>query len=115
MKILGIKRQGIVMPNTIQPREYSKGGGSDGISHNSDGDPKLLGTNRNDDGHWLNAYYDKPDNRWNRENGFAFVVSQISSFLPHYFVGGVLFSEIIIVEYKDDTLCHNHDRRALAF
>ena len=47
----------------------------------SDGDPNLLNANRNDDGRWLNAYYDKPDNRWNRENGFAFVVSQLSSFL----------------------------------
>ena len=56
----------------------------DGILYASDGNPNLLSANRNDDGRWLNAYYDKPDNRWNREDGFAFVVPQLSSFLtPH--------------------------------
>gem|GEM_PF-5439539 len=35
MKILGIKRQGIVMPNTIQPEENSTGGGMDGTLYNS--------------------------------------------------------------------------------
>ena len=34
MKILGIECQGIMMPNTIQPREYSTGGGADGILYN---------------------------------------------------------------------------------
>ena len=53
----------------------------DEILRNSDGDPNLLNVNRNDNGRWLNTYYDKPDNRWNRNNGFAFVVSQLSSFL----------------------------------
>jgi hypothetical protein len=51
------------------------------VSRNSDGDSKLLNVNRNDDGSWLNTYYDKPDNQWNRENGFAFAVSQLSLFL----------------------------------
>jgi len=51
-------------------------------SAHSDGDPNLLNTNRYDDGQGLNAYYDNLDNRWNRENGFAFVVPQLSSFLP---------------------------------
>ena len=56
----------------------------DGTLHTSDGDHNLLGANRNDDGQWLNAYYDNPDNRWNRESGFAFVASQLSLFLaPH--------------------------------
>jgi len=45
----------------------------------SDGDPNLLNANRNGDGRWLNAYYDRPGNRWNRESGFAFAVSQLSS------------------------------------
>ena len=45
----------------------------------SDGDPNLLGASRNDDGRNLNAYYDRPDNRWNRDNGFAFAVSQVSA------------------------------------
>lgn len=72
------------MPNSIQPcdrKTTSRGSGIDGFLRISDGDPNLLSANRNDDGHWLNAYYDKPDNRWNRDNGFAFAVSQLSSFL----------------------------------
>lgn len=40
----------------------------------SDGDPSLLDANRAGDGRWLNAYCDKPDDRWNREDGFAFAV-----------------------------------------
>jgi len=84
------------MPNTIQPGEDSMGGGLDGISHNSDGDPKLLGVNRNGDDLKLNAYYDRPDNRWNRDNGFAFAVSQLSSFLLSRFLGGVLFGKLAV-------------------
>ncbi len=54
----------------------------DGILYiNNAGDPNLLNVDRNDDGRWLGAYYDKPDNRWNRDDGFVFVVSQIFSFL----------------------------------
>ncbi len=44
----------------------------------SDGDPNLLNAYRHDDGRWLNAYYDLPDYRWDREYGFTFVVSQVS-------------------------------------
>ena len=43
------------------------------ILHNSDDNPNLLGTNRND-GPRLNAYYDRPDDNWNANNGFAFAV-----------------------------------------
>jgi len=57
----------------------------------SDGDPNLLDVNRNDNGQWLNAYYDNPDNRWNRDNGFAFVASQLTSFLSRLFTWRVLF------------------------
>ena len=59
----------------------------------SDGDPNFLSANRDGDGRRLNAYYDNPDNRWNRENGFAFVVSQLSSFLSSFLLNywGVLF------------------------
>jgi hypothetical protein len=78
------------MPDSIQSQEYSRGGGIGDISRNSDGDPNLLGANRNDDGVRLNAYWDKPGNRWNRDNGFAFAVSQLSSFLLR-FHGRVLF------------------------
>ena len=75
------------MSNKIQPREYSKGGGMGGISRNSDGDPNLLNANRNDDGLWLNTTYDRPDNEWNRDNGFAFVASKLSLFPLSLIVG----------------------------
>ena len=82
------------MPNTIQPREYSKGSGLDDISYNSDGNPNLLNANRNGNGRYVNAYYDKPDNRWNRNDGFAFAVPQLSSFLSHFIAGRVLFCKL---------------------
>ena len=40
----------------------------------SNGYPNLLGLNRNDDGQWLNTYNGQPDNRWNREIGFVFLL-----------------------------------------
>jgi len=55
----------------------------------------LLNANRNDDGRWLNAYNGRPDNRWNRDNGFAFAVSQLSSFLSG-FRWRVLFCELTV-------------------
>lgn len=67
------------MPHKIQSWDYSRGGDVGDFLHNSDGDPNLLNANRNDDGAWLNAYYDKPDNEWNENGGFAFVAQQISS------------------------------------
>ena len=38
---------------------------------------------------------DRPDNRWNRDNGFAFAVSQLSSFLSG-FRWRVLFCELSV-------------------
>ncbi len=81
------------MPNEIQLGEYSMSGGMEDVSYNSDGNPNLLGANRDNDGHWLNANWDRPDNRWDRENGFAFAVAQLSSFLS-CFRGRVLFGEL---------------------
>src|SRR3989344_2787244 len=89
MKELGAGHSGIMIPKTGVTTADSLGVGTtftlgsdrDGALYNSDGDPNLLNANRNDDGRWLNAYYDNPDNRWNRDNGFAFAVSQLSSFL----------------------------------
>jgi len=45
----------------------------------SGGAPHLLGADCGDDGHWLSAYYGEPDDRWDRDSGFAFAVSQVSS------------------------------------
>ena len=47
--------------------------------NDSDGDPHLLYARRYDVGRWLNAYYDRPGDRWHRDHGFAFAVSQVSS------------------------------------
>jgi len=43
----------------------------------SDGDPNLLGADRRDGGRWLDADYGRPGDRWCRESGFAFAVSQV--------------------------------------
>jgi hypothetical protein len=48
----------------------------------SDGDPNVLYSNRNDDGQWLNANYENPDNKWNDNGGFAFEAPQLSHFSP---------------------------------
>ena len=45
----------------------------------SDGDPDLLDVYRYDDGRWLHAYCDKPGHRLSRDNGFAFVASQVGA------------------------------------
>lgn len=39
----------------------------------SDGDPSLLGASRSDGGRWLDTW---PGSRWDRDSGFAFVVSE---------------------------------------
>lgn len=79
------------MSNKIQSREHSRDGDEGDISHNSDGDPNLLNVSRNDDDPWLNTTYDNPDNQWNRDNGFAFVVSKFSLFFSPYFLLGEFF------------------------
>ena len=44
--------------------------------NDSDGDPNLLNANRSDGGRWLRAYICRSNNRWDRDEGFAFAVSQ---------------------------------------
>jgi hypothetical protein len=41
----------------------------------SGGYPCLLNARRDDGGRWLNAFWGDPDGRWDRDAGFAFVVS----------------------------------------
>ena len=43
------------------------------------GVPRLLSADRDGDGPWLSACYDRPGSRWGRGGGFAFAVSQVSS------------------------------------
>lgn len=45
----------------------------------SDGDLSLLDADRGGDGRWLGACGGRPDCRWDRDDGFAFAVSQVSS------------------------------------
>lgn len=79
------------MPNAIQLGEHSTGSGKESMSCDSDGDPNLLNANRNDDGQWLNTAYDNPDNRWNDDNGFAFVAPKLFSFLLSLHFAGRVF------------------------
>ena len=66
------------------------GGGKEGISHYSDGNPNVLNANRNDDGQWLDANIDHPDNQWNDNGAFAFLVPE-TLFTSHPAFGGVEF------------------------
>jgi len=43
----------------------------------SDGSPNLLSADRDDDGPGLDTYCDYPDYGWYRDDGFAFLVSQV--------------------------------------
>lgn len=47
--------------------------------NDSVGGPFLLDADRDDGGHWLDTAYDRPGGEWFRGNGFAFVVSQVST------------------------------------
>ncbi|MES2216410.1 MAG: hypothetical protein V4481_03895 [Patescibacteria group bacterium] len=44
----------------------------------SDGGPRLLGSDRGDGGRWLGADCGRPDGEWDGLGGFAFVVPQVS-------------------------------------
>ncbi len=52
------------MPNTIQPREYSKGGGTEGISYN------FVNLNQWNDERKVNVNRSN-GNRWNASNWFG--------------------------------------------
>jgi len=45
--------------------------------NDSDGYPRLLGAGRGNDVRRPNAWHSRPDCRWDRSDGFAFVVSQV--------------------------------------
>jgi len=94
MKILGIFRSGISIPNKIQPEENSTGGAIDGEICISDGNPNVINSNRYDDGSWLNTYWDNLANEWNDDGAFAFVAPLLSLFLSRLRDGGVLFLKL---------------------
>ncbi len=45
-----------------------------------DFDPSLLCTGRSDGDPWLSTFYVEPVSRWNRDDGFVFVVAQVSPY-----------------------------------
>jgi hypothetical protein len=55
------------------------------VRNDSDGDLNLFNVKCNDDGHWLNANYGKPDNFWNTDDRFVFVRRQSSHFSPSFY------------------------------
>ena len=57
----------------------------------SPGDPRLLTSDHNYNDRRLNAYYDRPDDNWNQDNGFAFGAGNSLLFLSLLHVGRVLF------------------------
>ncbi len=73
------------------------GGGTDGTSYNADGNPNVLELNRNDDGRNVDAYSDNPDNQWNDNGAFAFLVPATNEISNTPYLGSVCFS-----------ICPNH-------
>ena len=74
MKLLGAKRWLITITNTIQPREQFKRWWYGWRFAYSDGDPNVLYANHDEDSSWVNTNWDKPDNQWNDNGAFAFLV-----------------------------------------
>ena len=63
---------GLIVPNKIQPQEYSRDGGIDGISHIM-GQLCYLYLNRNGDLRNVNVNRDNLDNNWNENVRFLLV------------------------------------------
>jgi hypothetical protein len=82
------------MPNNIQPRDYSRGGDTDGFQtiRDRDGNPRLFNCNRNGAESWLNNNNGRDDNEWNWNNRFFLVRKSLIS--PLLFGGGVLFGNL---------------------
>ena len=67
------------------------GSGHDGISYKTDrdGNPNVFKLERNDDGLWLNENWASPDNRWNPDNEFIFVLPSKSLYFSLKYIEGV--------------------------
>ena len=94
MKILGVECYGITMPNTIQPREYSKGGGTDGIlyaNRNSNGNLYVRYLNWN--GKQWASNYNWLDNDWNSNNPSAVRATHFIS-LPAFLRESFVYPEL---------------------
>ena len=77
--------------NEIQPGEHSTGSGLGGVPYitDEDGNSNLFNLNRDEDALWLNANWSNPDNFWNPDNTFVFVLGYSLHFSPSS--GRVLF------------------------
>ena len=42
----------------------------------SNGNPNVLNANRNDDGQWVNSYWDNPDNQWDDDGALVFLLPE---------------------------------------
>jgi hypothetical protein len=67
----------VSLTSTIQPQEYSRGGGPDGTPYNtaSDGNPNVFNVDHDEDDRWLNTNWSNPDDLWNPDNRFVFCYS----------------------------------------
>ena len=65
-----------IVPNKIQPREYSMGSGMDGASYgtDSDDDLKVFNIEHDDNGQWLNSNNGHPNTLYNPDNQFVCVL-----------------------------------------
>lgn len=81
------------MPNTIQPQEYSRGGGMEDTLYitDSDGNLNVFNVKRNDDGkQYLNANNGNADNVWNSDVRFLFLRRKSLISLPFLWESFVL-------------------------
>lgn len=60
-----------------------------------DGYLNVLELNRNDSEDWVNAWNANPENRWNAENRFLFLLPQLTSFLLHLRWWRSLFYQLV--------------------
>jgi hypothetical protein len=93
-KILGAGRFAIAIANTIQSGEHSTDGGADGVLHiaDSDGNLHVFDVEQNDDGLWLNTYWNDSSNFWNPDNQLVFVRRNSLHFSPDFASGEFLIS-----------------------
>ena len=60
-----------------------------------DGNPNVFNLERDEDGLWLNDNWMNPENRWNPENEFVFVLRKSLCFRARQYIlpGSVLYME----------------------
>ena len=81
------------IPNTIQPQEHSRGGGTEDTLYitDSDGDLNVFNVEHDNDECWLNGNNGHPDNFWNGGNRWLFLRSKSVYFSPNLLLGEFCF------------------------